>query len=504
MPAPAAYLDITSVPYSRVITQAEFNAGTYGNVANEVWFRYIASAQVAFGNSVDQGGTFAPVLQFIAANGSTIIASYTGTGIKAWYNVASASTTYYLRITRNGGGASDFDFTVQADTGAVLTSVDVGNYIINDDEVNNPAFVLDATGAFVGILPSIPFGETGDALPTGENIWQDTSHSTGILTRSLLFDATSLALLATINVPFGTGAVGFGLYAHDATQFFHAVNDKIYTISSTGTLAGPVATVTGSPPYAIGVNSAGTILYYVTTAIDDSIHRWDLTNDVALSSFAIAGFNAGDGDYLARTGINGNPGEILALSDGSIVFDRYKGSDDTHHIIQMGSTGTVLQDWDFDTVDNVSEIKYQIVNHLHYSPVDSLAKVRVWLFNSTGRSGQFAEFTLADGTLSADFTTDLATARKNHNSGSEMFVPSSSCTMVTFGYPSPVEQDLSEPCCPCDCPTPTKDGTPARTPLPTHTGPIIPPVELTWDRNCSGGGTVPTASDPTDAESWVS
>ena len=50
MPPPASFLLVSSLPYSRVVTQAEFNAGTYGTAANEVWFKYVPAVDsvVAF------------------------------------------------------------------------------------------------------------------------------------------------------------------------------------------------------------------------------------------------------------------------------------------------------------------------------------------------------------------------------------------------------------------------------------------------------------------------
>lgn len=71
--------------------------------------------------------------------------------------------------------------------------------------------------------------------------------------------------------------------------------------------------------------------------------------------------------------------------------------------------------------------------------------------------------------------------------------------------------DASEPCCPCDCPPSPgspggagPSGSPSSSPLPTHTGAILPPIDLSsWTPQCTGGGDVPSAADPTDSESWV-
>jgi hypothetical protein len=66
----------------------------------------------------------------------------------------------------------------------------------------------------------------------------------------------------------------------------------------------------------------------------------------------------------------------------------------------------------------------------------------------------------------------------------------------------------SVPCCEesCDCDDETPAGVASSTqPLPSATGPILAAVDsLAWTPMCAGGGTVPTAADATDAESWVS
>lgn len=62
------------------------------------------------------------------------------------------------------------------------------------------------------------------------------------------------------------------------------------------------------------------------------------------------------------------------------------------------------------------------------------------------------------------------------------------------------------PCCHSDCCGGDGGGgggdTPGTQP-PGHPGPILPPVGSGWTPGCTGGGTVTTAADVVDAESWV-
>src|SRR5215510_2995051 len=157
MPPPPSFFTITPFPYSLLIAQADFNGGTYGGNANEAWGQFITASQIAFGGFCDKGGTFVPVTQVYASNGTTLLHTinpHLGSP-RSWYFVFAAGT-YYIKITRNGGGASDFDFTASFDTRDVLSSVPSGNIIVNDDTQPFPATVIDTgTGEILGVLTQI-------------------------------------------------------------------------------------------------------------------------------------------------------------------------------------------------------------------------------------------------------------------------------------------------------------------------------------------------------------
>lgn len=506
MPAPLTYIDITSTPFSQLVAQADFTAGTYGGVANEVWCRYVAAAQVDLGGYIARSAAvFIPRTRIYASDGSTLLHTVLNPSSKSYaWNFVFSAGTYYLRITNVGSAApaAGFDFTVEADTASILTTIPDGSLLINDDSTGYPSVVVQTDGTVSGIVTQIPGGENGDSLPTGEMLWHDTFNDPVGQTRLKLFDATAV-LASTIDLPF---SVSFALICHDASKFWVALGTHVYSIETDGTYTN-VATLAHSNASAIGANLDGTILYYARgVTAGGTIYRWDLVNNVALSAlYSVPGFTPANGDSVALTGANGNPGEILGLSDGSVVTFYYKGLDDTYHVLHLSATGTALANYDFGTTS------YWIIDHIHYS-LDNPNSIRVWLYKDyNAKQARYVTLELADGSTTTTFDTDMFSQGVNTNADSDIkFAPSNSCAMVTAGgYPSPVapvSDDLfSEPCCPCDCPpTPVKDGTPTRSPLPTHTGPILPPIDLTWDRNCTGGGTVPTAADPTDVESWVS
>ena len=75
------------------------------------------------------------------------------------------------------------------------------------------------------------------------------------------------------------------------------------------------------------------------------------------------------------------------------------------------------------------------------------------------------------------------------------------------GGPTDYTPDPAPPSAPCCCSCDDTGGatTPSGNPSTSATGPILPPVDQTaWTPMCTGGGTVPSAPDATDSESWVS
>src|SRR5262245_34067896 len=99
MPPPSAYIDITSIPFSRTVTQAEFNGGTFGNTTNEVWFRYIAATPIVLGMRTDSGGTFVPRTRVFESDGSTAVDPLR-TGTAGQWSALTAAATYYIQIVR--------------------------------------------------------------------------------------------------------------------------------------------------------------------------------------------------------------------------------------------------------------------------------------------------------------------------------------------------------------------------------------------------------------------
>lgn len=500
MPAPSSYIDVTAFPFSRTVTQTEFNSGTYGNAANEVWFRLVLATKTAVGGYTNGGGTFLPRTQVLQSDGSTNISVIPTLGgvPKGWYFVLAIGT-YWIKVIREGGGATDFDFSVSLSTHAIITSIPDGAFIINDDTPGYPATVWTADGTFIGILTNATSGEIGDSLPTGESLWQDFS---GYALK--LYDSI-FNLFATLNTsPALTGPCNI---ANDGTNFYvlnHA-EGTVWKVTTAGVITGPIANLPPGLDYSgFGVKSDATVAYYAEGADSASIHRWGLVNDVALSDFyTIPGFSSGD--TIAVTGVNGHPGEILVLADGTIVTwwnDDVIGGPGDFILLHLAADGTLITSRTYSG-------DYGIIDHIHYAP-DNPDGIIIWFFkDSSGKPGRIGHLNLSTGVLAPSFDTPLFAQGINlGGSSSDTIGPSESCTLVTYMYSAPVPSgtggippDNSSICScqPGDVPTASAGG---------GQGAGSPPVQTT-QINASGtplpcdlGGLVPTAADLTFSEIW--
>ncbi len=431
MPAPPSYLDITSLTYTQTVTQADFNGGTYGGVANETWFRYISATDVIIGIHINTGGTFTPHIQIYKNDGSTLIVQAAN---KTVWVLLDANTQYFRVRNNTGFGSSDFDWTINVYNGTILTTVTRGDIVINDDsEIGGtdpyagspyPATVWSTSGTFKGFLRDIPAGEIGDALPSGISLWHARFDSAG--NRLKLFDANGQLLVSTDNsVGNSTNSV---LMCNDGTKFFVAKSTgEIFNVSSAGTVSGTVATITGmgSALQAIGISRDSDILYYALLG-GTVIKRWRISTDSALSDLYT--IPAGEDD-IGRTAVNSNPGEIIVLPDDSLVTWTvdFGTTPDTYTIIHVSSAGSLLHSYTLTSG--------LLVDHIHYSAA-STSSVNVWYFRSNSDStSRIGTLDITTGTLSPTFDIDNFSAGVSRVTGGTIyFGPSASCTMVTLGY----------------------------------------------------------------------
>lgn len=480
MPPPVSYLDIASLPFSQLITQAEFNGGTYGGVANQLWLRYVASGKIGLGVDSNLGGTWSPRFVVYESDGSTILTNPTANSF--W--VPLQIGTYYIKVTDDGGGVSDFDFTLNITEITANPPVPAGSLIINDDSgyqnpasptISFPATVYDpATGDFLGYIDTIPAGESGDILPSGISLWHDRYNFSGF--ELVLLDANFAVITeVTPTTPIGTGLGNSALpiIVSNQTKFYilNKANGKIHTIEEDGTFTQDIATLSPGSYTTMGVSRDGTIAYYPRGNL---IKRWDLVNDIALSdliSLTLLG-------SIGVTDQNGNNGNLLVLANDSIIVNYLNNLDSTTHIIHIAANGTIINDWTFDQVNYA-------INHLSYvESENNVDEIYVWLFTvaNDGDTGTLNRFNLITGVLTLIETTDLFILGGNllgigvgGIETTQVFGPSNSCTMVTYGA------------------TPSEDGT-------IIVEKVTVPSDATLFDFSAGGGLLPTTFQLSDGQ----
>lgn len=500
MPPPVSYLDITPLPYSRVITQAEFNGGTFGALVNQVWFRFVTASSVALGLHANTGGTVHLQLQIFASNGTTLIQ---GSSTRAWWHPLDAGT-YYVKCSNVSGGASDFDFTVDFSTVPRNEPIPTTPHLVINDDTNisfgttsRPAAVIDTTtGEVIGFVDAIPNGESGSVLPTGISLWSDRFSVSGSQL-VLLDEALGTIAALTPTQPFADGPnTSLPIITSDGTKFYVVDPDtgKVHTVAADGTFTQNVADLGEAVDYGAGVSRDGTILYYAPGT--DVIKRWNLSLDVALSDLAtIAG-----ADWIAFTDQNNNHGEMLVMADGTIATN-YKDLGTTH-IVHIASSGSIINDWSFSSSTHA-------INHLAYVDFEGDSTgIYVWLFDvsSFGDFGTLNRFDLTTGTFTSIVTTDLFSAGINlkMQGGAETdqaFGPSNSCAMLSMSGAAVVEPPPPPPT-PSSTPPPVPpeccESTAGSSPLPDDT--IF--SGSMWIPQCGFGGSVPSAADLSNSEDW--
>lgn len=413
MPAPASYIDISSIPFSRLVTQAEFN------VADEIWFRYIASGPIVLGYQTNSGGNFTPRTTVYQSDGSTIQkAAFTGT-YGAWVYLTAG--TYYIKIVKPLGGTTNFDFTFTADTEVidVIGTLTAGDLIVNDDE-NLPALLMDNTGAIISFLSGIPGGEMGAILPSNVSFWHDFYGKYSAANHIAVFDA-SLNYIGSVNCNLIGG--NKPLFAIDrANNKVYVKNqwDELWTISSAGVATNTGYSFPGDTPQIMAVSPDGSTLFWAARTADGIIHSLNLGTLTANADFyTIPGFVASS-DTVGETP-NNHPGDYFILDDNTHVLWWYDISALTYNLIHISSLGVLLTTKAF--------VDPNQLNHVAYINGDS-AHVLIWYYStSVLDTGAFGRLALATGVIDQNFSSQLMQDGVNMV-GTTKFAPSTSCTLL--------------------------------------------------------------------------
>lgn len=494
MPPPATFYTISSFPYSQVVTQADFNGGSHsGGVANEVWFKYVLASALGIGFYADIGGTFNYRVEFFESDSLT--ARTVGVKSATWCQ-AQTVTNYWIRVRREPAGASDFDFTAHLDSITLSPSITPGDYLVNDDSSSTiGGLVFAPDGTLRGFAPSVPAGEIVAGLPSGHVLFHDRFNQYGPTLPLTLLD-TDLSHITSFNL--SPGLFGFPAMADNRSDFFvwNQSNGNVYKITTTGSVSLLVSALSATASNAIGVNPAATILYYVlNNSADLTIKRYDLGASSSLSDlYTIA--SATD-RKLARTGLNDHPGEIVVLSDGSLVtYYQDPTATSTSVLLHISSSGTLLHSYTYSTGS-------RIIDHISRAPDDPVS-INVWFFAGSDNNGTFEHINLSTGVADDSVDMELFEVGANTNENTTtMFGPSSSCGFTTLlmsdvAITPNIPQANSSECCASEGTAVEGGGSPAPGAGVSH--PVL--LSAAWTGRCTGGGTVPLLADLTDDEDW--
>jgi hypothetical protein len=490
MAPPAAFYTVSSFPYSQLVTVADYNAGTHGDAANEVWFKYVATEAVAFGLRVSTVGAFSLNPRIFETDSLTQVLSAVDDA--QWTMVVDTATNYWIRVRKTPAGSITDDLTVEFDIRPINPSVQPGDYLINDDTSGIPAIVMATDGTIRGVVPDVPSGEVLYGLRNGYVFVHDAFQHHGAGSRLVVL-APDLSLVSAFDVsPSVTSAQPPATEQGSLFYFLNRVNNNVYSVDTAGTatlLVTALPITGGEVCYAIGVNTDATILYY-TESGSKAIKQYDLVGLAPLSDlYTVA---TADTIKVAVSGINNNVGEILVNTDGTIVTSYQNSTSSQSVLLHISSAGSLLHSYTYNWAS-------LILNHIS-KPTDGAGFINVWFYRAVDSLASWRHIDITTGTADAALDTDLFSAGINlATASSTLFAPSTSCsfsTLLTY-TPSPeIPLANSSEC----CASPGVEGSGETVPGAGVEHPVL--LSPAWVGRCDGGGQVDLLPDLTDAEDW--
>lgn len=450
-------------------------------------------------------GTYAPEVWLYTPNAVTNVQSQLDQkpfiwkvedGVTYYFKVADPSSTY------SSGNA--VTFSIEASPKGQITT---GQLLIPNDQAFFPGAVLDpTTGEVVALFEGV-HGENGAVLPSGTFAMENSGDRDEIK----IYDKNFALIATTLGASF-TGGGRPHITTDERSTFYVAQSQPtatdpavVTTISNQGDL--------GATSWTLPANSAGllniglsrdrTILYYVKGSFGGVVHRFDLENNVAVSDvgMSISTFA---------------PAADIRVRDDESLLAAWDQGDGSHYVIRLYAfSGALIREFHFSDSGTLD----------HFVLADDEQSFYAW-FHAPDAISHFKQVRISDGAILNTFDSP------QFNSG--VGPHSDDCNPVRWGAPDscplmllrgtlPVLVDESVPCCPeepsgCECPpsvnVPGNDGSPSSQPIPSSTGPVLPPAvpigpvdilsDPYWTALCAGGGEVPLVADPVDVESWVS
>jgi hypothetical protein len=371
----------------------------------------------------------------------------------------------------------------------------------NVEGVVPPAVVYDADGNTVYVATNTPVSEAGATLNDGTFILEGKDYILYLFERTFAAITTVAGLLDNTSTQ-STPAIGTERTQFYIAQYQAALSGAgLWTVTAAGVASSLLATIPVPSGATNEINSIApsrdnTILYYSFSKDANGIRRWDLVNDVDLTPLY-----AGTAGYLVH--------DIRVLDDGTIACAEYGNGTLTDRVLRHDTSGTLLNTYSYAAPP-------AFIDHIQEA-VGLPQAIWVWEQPDDGTDDTLRKARVSDGTVLKSFPR----AQQNGGGGAvdvplgdpapTFFGHANSCPLIVLRAPTTVLTPYapSEPCCAPPCLTEAqaavlkKTGSLSAAPLSSATGPILPAVNADWTPQCTGGGTVPTAADPTDSESWV-
>ena len=423
MPPPGTFFDITAVPYSKLVTAAEFN------VANEIWFRFITNSSVAFGHWTSRPAGIGLNATLYQSDGSTVILQLNSSD--AWWRPLTGPGTYYIKIARVPVNPIAADFTYEADTKALDNiTFPQGSVMIPGDTTNQlPAIIIQPDGTILTFATAIPTGEIGDSLPNGYLLIHDRFGKYGTVNALILINPNlTFNQVIVPAVPF-VGAIGVRI-CHSATDFYaiDAVEGNVWKVTTTGscTLVATIPEILADGVTPAGITSDASTIYFARTANNNSgeIQKYVIATGVTTVHHTIAGF-VGPNDKIALT-FDSNPGDLIVLPDGSYVTWWNDSPASDTKLIHVNAAGALINQYTFAFP--------QAIDHIHYASTTLSTHIKIFLFlTSTASLVRIGDLNLSTGVFDTSFDVDGFSSGQNLGTNDNTkFGPEESCPFITL------------------------------------------------------------------------
>jgi hypothetical protein len=489
---------ITSIPASITLDVQDAPGTTH-----DVWYKYTAASGLLAISLVpwaDPSSNYKPAISVYTGTPGSLSAYHALTNAKKTLQIpVTGGTTYYFKITA-GSGSSDplgSSLTFQVRAGPT-SAAPIGSILIPDDTDGFPGAVISATTGEVLHFVNINASERGDSIPGGISAITDFAQT------SVVVMDGSFATLATVAM----GGTVHSVRSNGVDKFYASKTTTLKSISAAGAVL--TTWTLAASGLVIAPDLGETVLYFgASGSTNQPVKRHDLGTDTAMADLV-----AGVASYAF-----GN--DMIVMADGSLLVV-YKNTGVDYFVRRYSTAGATLNTYSFGT-SRIGRI----------ARANDATSFWVWLdqVTSSGRTiSQFKHINLADGATIATLESVQFEAGVGPNLSAysslgtvDRFGSSESCPffLITEAIPATATAstdpviDPSAPCCPCTCPpaagggsgtgtpSPSGGGTPDTVPAGT-TGEVLAPVDPTAiTLSCVGGGTVPSASDLTDAEDWA-